>query len=246
MPSHIIIPARFLSSRLPGKALLPIQGKPMLLHVIEAALQVKDVASVTVATDDTRIANVTRKANCKVIFTDQNHRNGTERVAEAARILDLPLDDVVLNLQSDMPYIFPWLCELVIKDVEFYEVATAAVEVNSTVSSDPSLVKVVMNSQDVALYFSRKPIATEYKKWNKHLGLYAMANSTLQKYADTKPSCLEVYEDLEQLRWYDMGIFPGVILTTRDCPSVNNQFDYEQLTDPRIEWPNEQITGHVI
>lgn len=211
-PFKVVIPARYASTRLPGKPLLDIAGKPMIQHVYERALE-SGANEVVVATDDQRIVAAVQEFSGKVQMTRSDHCSGTDRLAEVAEIRDWDDSTVVVNLQGDEPQMPAELLK---------QVAQALIERPSVVMStlcvdidqhadflDPNVVKVVRDDQDCALYFSRAPIphnrdggdAQPDKSFGlRHLGLYAYRTEFLKRY-NTLPVCeLEALESLEQLR----------------------------------------------
>ena len=212
---HIVIPARFGSIRLPGKALLPIAGKPMVAWVWERAMKA-GAEQVVVATDDERIAEVVRKF-CKVEFTRKDHPSGTDRIAEVATRMNC---DAVVNVQGDEPLIDPEVIDVVAEALNYSEMTTAASLVNNISDyTDPNIVKVVVSAEGRALYFSRRTIPfvrdlagesldkqLEAFPFLKHLGIYGYQCQTLQRLVEYVPSPLEQAEKLEQLRALENGI----------------------------------------
>ena len=241
MEKVIIIPARVHSNRFPGKVLYLIDGLPLIIRTWKQALQVKD-CRVFIASDDVSLlATCQNEYGCNVILTKE-HRNGTERCAEAACILNLEKDDLILNLQADLPMIDPELLENVFKLIPYY-IVTAAVETKGKPSQSPHDVKVVMDRNQNALYFSRSVIPCNAVVWHNHIGVYGFMNVLLQEYAARSISSLELIEDLEQLRILYHGQYKvKVIVTKKDCVSINVPSDIDKL----INWPNERVIGHVI
>lgn len=224
---HIIIPARLHSTRLPGKMLLDVAGKPLIQRVYERALRCQ-AASITIATDDEKIRSVAEAFGARTFMTSVDHPNGTSRLAEAAEILGLASQNIVLCMQGDEPLV----------PVKAIEAIVAAMHANPSASattlatpirdlhelSDPNAVKVVLDKQGFALYFSRSTIPfdrdsrvlslnTSPAVYHRHLGLYVYRVATLKKYRDWLPSPLEVLESLEQLRllWQGEKIHVTVI-----------------------------------
>jgi len=213
---HVIIPARYASTRLPAKPLLDIGGKPMLQHVYERA-QRSGAASVTVATDDARIEAAVMAFGGAVCLTSAHHQSGTERLAEAATQLGLKGDDIVVNLQGDEPLMPPKLLRQVAQILEGdhgADMSTLCTRIHTAAELfDPHVVKVVMDRQGNALYFSRAVIPWDRDAFAvtteelpekaihyRHLGLYAYRVGFLEEYV-TKSACdLERMESLEQLR----------------------------------------------
>lgn len=219
---RVVIPARYGSTRLPGKALLPLAGKPMIQWVYERAL--KSAASeVIVATDDERIAVAARSFGAPVAMTDANHASGADRIAEVAQAQGWGADEIVVNVQGDEPLMPPALIDQVaaiFDAVPYACVATLAASIDSLEDFlNPNVVKVVAEASGRALYFSRAPIP-----WNRegaatglasqkscqgarrHIGIYAYRVKALQHLAILPPSKLESYENLEQLRALSNGI----------------------------------------
>ncbi len=216
MSFHVIIPARYASSRLPAKPLLDIGGKPMLQHVYEQAQQ-SGAASVTVATDDERIEAAVTAFGGAVCMTAEHHQSGTERLAEAASLLGLKGEDIVVNLQGDEPLMPPRLLKQVAQLLEGdhgADMSTLCTRIHTSAELfDPHVVKVVMDQQGNALYFSRAVIPwdrdafavtteelPEQAVHYRHLGLYAYRVGFLEEYVSKAPCELERMESLEQLR----------------------------------------------
>ncbi len=211
-----IIPARYASTRFPGKPLHIIAGKPLIQHVVERCHGASTLSEVIVATDDERIAEVARKF-CRVEMTSADHLNGTDRIAEVASRLDC---DGVVNVQGDEPLIAPEVINAVAEALLQSEMTTAASLVNNISDySDPNVVKVVVSTEGRALYFSRRTVpyvrdfAEESPKkqleafpFLKHLGIYGYKCKTLQRLVEYAPSPLEQAEKLEQLRALENGI----------------------------------------
>jgi 3-deoxy-manno-octulosonate cytidylyltransferase (CMP-KDO synthetase) len=233
------------SKRFPGKVMYSIAGIPMIIRTWQQAMKVPD-CSVYIASDSMELLASCREYGCEIIKTGA-HRNGTERCAQAARILKLADDDHVLNLQADLPCIDPLLLEATFAAIPFYyphSIITAAVLTEGKPSIDPNLVKVAINSSNMALFFSRQPIMPNSPIWLNHIGIYAMMNYCLQDYAVQEISPIEQQEDLEQLRFLyygERGI--KVLLTHDNCISINVPSDLEKLN---IQWPEGQVMGHVI
>jgi len=209
----VIVPARYASSRFPGKALADIGGRPMVVRVCEQAK--KSGAAVHVATDDKRIARVVRQAGYSAIMTRDDHSSGTDRIAEAAGILGLKSSEIVVNVQGDEPLISPGLIKKVARALEKSAKAgmsTACHEIHDAESLvNPNVVKVVMDADGCALYFSRSQIPYPRASGNKsyrHAGIYGYRVGFLKKFTKLEPSPLERTEALEQLRalWYGYRI----------------------------------------
>jgi 3-deoxy-manno-octulosonate cytidylyltransferase (CMP-KDO synthetase) len=216
MKTAVVIPARFASTRLPGKPLLRETGKYLIQHVYEQASRAKRATAVVVATDDERIAVAVRSFGGEVVMTDPDHPSGTDRVAEAAAKIDA---DVVVNIQGDEPLFEPSgvdrLVELLLNDATA-SVATLCTPIRSAVMyRDPNAVKVVFDDDGRALYFSRSPIPycrDGEPDWQAepafaylHLGVYAYRREALFRIAASPPHAIERAEKLEQLRVMGMG-----------------------------------------
>jgi 3-deoxy-manno-octulosonate cytidylyltransferase (CMP-KDO synthetase) len=212
----IIIPARYASSRLPGKPLLRSTGKYLVQHVYERACLAQCASDVIVATDDDRIRAAVEEFGGQVAMTRDDHPSGTDRVAEVAAGLNA---DVVINLQGDEPQIDPAALDLLaglLADDPNSDMATLAVPIRDRTSYyNPNVVKVVCDDRGRALYFSRNPIpmvrdgepdfTTNPPRFLQHLGLYAYRRSALLRIAGTPPHPLEELEKLEQLRVLGAG-----------------------------------------
>ncbi|NOY17317.1 MAG: 3-deoxy-manno-octulosonate cytidylyltransferase [Gammaproteobacteria bacterium] len=226
MTFHIIIPARFESTRLPGKPLLDIAGKPMIQHVYERAMET-GAASVTVATDNLQVEEVVRGFGGNACLTSDRHVSGTDRLAEAAQIIGLSDNDLVVNLQGDEPLMSASLITQVaetLKNDKQAVVATASIQIDDLAQiSDPNVVKVVVDSAGHALYFSRSTIpclrdldSNHEHKVFRHIGLYAYRSGYLAEFTQLEPCTLEQVEALEQLRVLWHGGKIAVMETTED------------------------------
>lgn len=206
---HVVIPARYASTRLPGKPLLDIGGKPMIQHVYERA-SASGAESVTVATDDERIRRACERFGARVCMTGAHHRSGTERIAEAIAQLGLAPDAIVVNVQGDEPVIAPTLIRRVgdaLAGQSTASVATACVPISVEAEyRAANVVKVICDKNGVALYFSRAAIphardsGTVPSVAARHIGIYAYRAGFVARYVALPPSPLEDIEQLEQLR----------------------------------------------
>ncbi len=214
MNTVAVIPARYGSTRLPGKPLISIGGKTMIERVWERARQAKLVSKVIVATDDERIASAVRSFGGEVALTRADHRSGTERVAEVAAAHAEA--EILVNVQGDMPLIDPAAIDAAIealREDESVSMATLAVPIgNAAEIMDPNVVKTVVDFDGNALYFSRAPIpwvrdrgGPVHAKHLKHLGLYVFRREALLEFATFPQGDLERIEQLEQLRWLENG-----------------------------------------
>jgi 3-deoxy-manno-octulosonate cytidylyltransferase (CMP-KDO synthetase) len=231
-----VIPARYASSRLPGKPLADIDGRPMIEHVYRRASASPIVSQVIVATDDLRIATRVNEFGGKVRLTKATHQTGTDRLAEVAAGLDC---DIVVNVQGDEPLIDPAaIGELVepfrtdrsLQVTTLYRRIHHAAELNN-----PNVTKVVLDRGGFALYFSRAPIPYQrdprggWPPLYKHIGLYAYRRSTLMVLATLEPTPLERSESLEQLRALEHGIRIKAIETQYESFEVNTPEDLNQV-----------------
>ena len=231
---HVIIPARYGATRLPGKPLREVAGRPLILRVYERALA-SGARRVTVATDDARIADVVEGAGGEVVMTAADHASGTDRIAEAIALLALPDDAIIVNLQGDEPLMPPALVAAVaraLNDHPQWHMATAARRMQDAQAfANPHLVKVVCAASGCALYFSRAPIpwprdAGRPVAFLGHIGLYAYRAGFVRMFTGWGPSPLERRESLEQLRALDHGAAIGVVVTDADPgPGVDTEED---------------------
>lgn len=236
-----IIPARYGSSRFPGKPLVDIWGKPMILRVVERAEASKSLSEVIVATDDVRIAEVVLKAGKRVVITSEEHPSGTDRCREVVEKIGVSVD-AVINIQGDEPFVKPEQIDHLAKLIQEPEkqIATLAIKIeDSNWLIDPNKVKVVFDKNGKALYFSRQAIPfvknMEPSDWLnrldyfKHIGLYAYKTDVLNEICELKISSFEQAESLEQLRWLQNGysIFVGV--THWETPAIDSPADLETL-----------------
>jgi 3-deoxy-manno-octulosonate cytidylyltransferase (CMP-KDO synthetase) len=239
MTFRAVIPARFDSSRLPGKALLPLAGKPMLQWVHERA-RASGASEVVVATDDERIAAAARAFGADVAMTARTHLSGSDRIAEVAAVRGWADGDIVVNVQGDEPLIPPVVIDQVAKLLAANpraDIATLAVKIESLADlNDPNNVKVACDAAGRALYFSRAPIpfnrdtpATVAGACLRHVGLYAYRVASLRRLAALPPGRLEVVEKLEQLRALENGMEIRVALAAeRPLADVNTAADLER------------------
>lgn len=210
MKSVVIIPARMAATRFPGKPLVDLCGKPMIQWVYERSRSAYGVSQVIVATCDLEIMEAVRAFGGEAVMTSSAHRSGTDRLAEAAAALDA---DVIVNVQGDEPLIDPASIELALKpftsDNEI-TMTSLMTPIDAQTAQNPNLVKVVVDMQKHALYFSRSPIPYERNPLQDshiygHVGLYAYTRDFLLKFASLQPTPLEKAESLEQLRVLEHG-----------------------------------------
>jgi 3-deoxy-manno-octulosonate cytidylyltransferase (CMP-KDO synthetase) len=232
-----IIPARYQSSRFEGKPLATIHGKPMIQHVYERSARSKAADMTVVATDDQRIQDAVEAFGGKVIMTNTVHHSGTDRLAEAAQLLDLSMDDIVINVQGDQPLIDPRSLDQVISPFETddkLDMSTLAFRiVDPREKINPKDVKVVFDKTGNALYFSRAPIPFGRDKpaedMYKHLGVYAYRRRFLDTFNQFPQGILENIEKLEQLRVLENGIPLRVVVTPFDSPEVDIPDDIQRI-----------------
>ena len=236
MRFQVIIPARYASTRFPGKPLAELGGKPMVVQVCERAAK-SGAAAVHVATDDERIASAVRKHGHSALMTRADHPSGTDRLAEAARKLKLKDGDVVVNVQGDEPLIAPSLIRKVgvlLSKKTKASVSTACHAIHDPAAlANPNVVKVVLDREGYALYFSRSRIPFPRERaaaCYRHAGIYGYRVSFLKKYSRLKPSPLEKSEALEQLRamWHGYRIAVAVS-ETEIPPGVDTPQDLEAV-----------------
>lgn len=232
-----IIPARYGSTRLPGKPLALIQGKPMIQHVYERVKESNLLNKIIVATDDERILNVAASFGAEAILTSPLHNSGTERCAEVAAVIGNDYD-VIINIQGDEPFIenehLQLLCDLLLND---------EVQIGSLIKriqtldelKNPNVVKALKTPQGKALYFSRAVVPylrnieendwLHHHQFYKHIGLYGYRKKTLLKIAQLSPTPLEQSESLEQLRWLENNFSIHLAETFTETMSIDTEED---------------------
>ena len=231
-----IIPARYDSNRFKGKPLALIAGKPMIQHVVERALSVKMISRVVVATDDDRIANCVKSFGGEYIMTRNDHVSGSDRLAEAAELLQISEHDVVVNIQGDQPLFPPDIVEQVagplIEDPALPMSTLIYKIIRPEEIDDPNHVKTVFDKDNYALYFSRAPIPFQRNPdesvkptYYKHLGFYAYRKGFLLSFVALPEGEWEKYEKLEQLRALEYGYRIKVVVTEHDSIEVDTPED---------------------
>ncbi len=235
-----IVPARYASTRFPGKSLALIAGKPLIQRVVERCQQAKSLNEVIVATDDSRIAAVAKKL-CRVEMTRPDHASGTDRIAEVAARCQC---NAVVNIQGDEPLIDPAVIDAVAGALVQDEMSTAATRINNTAELDnPNVVKVVVSAAGRALYFSRRTIPYLREAASpegirgqlaafpflKHLGIYGYRRETLLRLVKFPVSPLENAEKLEQLRALENGIPIAVVKVEYDSVGVDTPEDVAKV-----------------
>ena len=230
-----VIPSRYGSSRFPGKPIHPICGKPLVAWVVEAVKKAKSLDDVIVATDDDRIVAAVEQYGGKAAMTPSELPSGTDRIACAAG--DFADDDILVNIQGDEPLIEPALIDALVgrmKEGMKWDMATAVTPIRKKEDLDAkTVVKVVLDRDDGALYFSRCPIPCDRDHepdlasglWVRHLGIYAYRGAFLKRYIAEKPCALEKTEKLEQLRALWMGAKIAVIRTDDEGVGVDTPED---------------------
>lgn len=233
-----IIPARFASTRFPGKPLVDIGGKTMIQRVVERVQSCKSISEVIVATDDERILHHVETLGAKCLMTSASHASGTDRCMEAVRLCGTR-PDAIINVQGDEPFVDPSQIDSLAQHIASPSVSIATLVKKITDSKtllDPSKVKVVMSTDGRAIYFSRHAIPyyrgsmdpqewLEHHTYYKHIGLYAYKAETLEAICRLKPSSLELAESLEQLRWIENGFVINAIPTEIETPSIDTPED---------------------
>lgn len=244
MSFYVVVPARYASTRLPGKPLADIAGKPMVVRVAERCQQ-SEAGQVYVATDDSRIA-AALDGQVPVVMTREDHPSGTDRLQEVAATLGLADDDIIVNVQGDEPLIPPSVINQVAANLAANpscQMATLCEPIDDADSLfNPNVVKVVFDNQGRALYFSRAPIPWHRDgfagggrdirdgQWWRHIGIYAYRVSFLHQYVQWPPAQLEQLESLEQLRAMANGVAIHVAPATEVVPGgVDTPADLERL-----------------
>jgi 3-deoxy-manno-octulosonate cytidylyltransferase (CMP-KDO synthetase) len=236
-----VIPARYSSTRFPGKPLVDILGKPMIQWVYENATGSKLLDFLIVATDDERIYNVVKSFGGNVIMTPSDIQTGTDRVAYVLNEFDA---DIVANIQGDEPLLTSEMIDRAIEpflNSEKVDISTLAVKINDVdLIFNPNVVKVVFDKDKIALYFSRSPIpfcrdAKNEKDWlklgnfYKHIGLYVYSRESLLRFVSLRRSSLEEIEKLEQLRALENGFRIKVVISESDTIGVDTPEDVEKV-----------------
>lgn len=235
-----IIPARYASTRFPGKPLVDIYGKTMIQRVYDQSIKTKGLAEVVVATDDERIAEEVTNFGGKYVITSPLHQSGTDRCAEVAA--QLPEYDIIINIQGDEPYISPEQIELLStcfadKDTQL---ATLIKEIHTEEELfNVNIPKVTINSREEALYFSRQTIpfirSSEKHEWinkhqfYKHIGIYGYRRDVLLAITKLQPSSLEMAESLEQLRWLENGFTIKTKVTQLETIAIDTPEDLKKI-----------------
>lgn len=240
-----IIPARYGSSRFPGKPLVDIAGRPMIQWVYEQATKV--LSNVYVATDDQRIMDAVAAFGGQAVMTSDQHQSGTDRLAEAVRTIQSQTGnvfDIVVNIQGDEPFIQPEQIEAIIGCFSSpnVDIATLIKPIDDeSVLSNPNSPKVVIGTRGQALYFSRSPIPyargmqagqwTANHQYYKHIGIYGYRTEVLYEITELEQSPLELAESLEQLRWLENGYIVQTALTDFEGMAVDTPEDLQHVLE---------------
>ena len=230
-----VIPARYDSVRFPGKALAEIDGRPMIQHVYERASRSRSLTEVVVACDDERIRDAAAAAGARVIMTRSDHACGTDRIVEAVQGIEA---DIIVNIQGDEPLIQPDIIDTLVAclgEDSQQVMATVVKKIEDPQEiADPNVVKVVLDKQNFAIYFSRSPIpynrAGTQLTYHKHLGIYAYTKPFLLIYAALPKTALEQAECLEQLRAIEHGFKIKTVATQHESIGVDTPEDLAKVT----------------
>ncbi len=237
-----IIPARYASTRFPGKPLVEIHGKSMIQRVVEQALKSSSLGDVVVATDDERIEAHVKSFGGKVVMTSALHQSGTDRCFEALGLAGKRDWDVVINIQGDEPYIMPEQIDLVCscftsRDVQIATLVKKIKDIGELINVNTP--KVILNKEREAIYFSRTPIPfyrgkaqdewLDLHTYYKHIGIYAYRTDVLETITGIQPSSLEIAEALEQLRWIESGFRIRAEITEIESIAIDSPSDLEKL-----------------
>lgn len=203
-----IIPARYASTRFPGKPLTDLNGKPMIQRVYDRVKEASSIDEVIIATDDERIFTVAQSFGAKVVMTDSDHPSGTDRVYEVLQ--KVGGFDALINVQGDEPFIPVAYLESMVEMLKHNDLCTLVYPLNTEEAANPNKVKAVFSQQKKALYFSRSKIPFDRDEMSDvayygHIGVYGYHSDTLEKIAKLPTSTLENVEKLEQLRWLEAG-----------------------------------------
>ncbi|MBI3795271.1 MAG: 3-deoxy-manno-octulosonate cytidylyltransferase [Nitrospinae bacterium] len=229
-----VIPSRYGATRFPGKPLALINGREMILRVLDNAAKCKLIDDMLVATDDERILNVVTKAGFKAVMTKPDHASGTDRIAEAVTNRD---EEILVNIQGDEPTIDPASVDKAVQALlsdDALNVSTLATPIKDMETyRNPNAVKVVFDKRGDALYFSRSPIpysrdGSPPKEMFKHLGLYVYRRKFLVEFSGMEQGTLEKTEMLEQLRILQNGVKIRVVVTAKDCVGIDSPEDLKK------------------
>lgn len=233
-----IVPARFSSTRFPGKPLADINGKSMIQRVYEQCIQADRLSRLVIATDDERIMNHVQEFGGNAVITSPQHQSGTDRCAEVIEKIGVDKWDVVINIQGDEPYIHPEQIDLLCSTFDEQETKLATL-VKKITSIDELFnhnnVKVILNKRKEAVYFSRSPIPynrnfpeqewLKYSNYYKHIGIYGYRTQNLLEVSRLAKTNLEVTESLEQLRWIENGYIIRAEITSLESIAIDTPDD---------------------
>jgi len=234
--SVVIIPARYSSKRFPGKIIADLNGKPVIDHVYQRSIQAELVDRVIIATDDRRIYKKVEGFGGQAVMTSSEHRSGTDRLAEVASELTA---DFIVNVQGDEPLIRPEMIDQaikILKDSKDAEMATLGSPISEIEARNPDRVKVVLDKNNLALYFSRSKIPYYREEdildqnFLQHIGLYVYRKDFLLKYTELEPTPLEKAESLEQLRALENGYKIKVGITEHHGPGIDRPEDLKEVS----------------
>jgi 3-deoxy-manno-octulosonate cytidylyltransferase (CMP-KDO synthetase) len=232
----IVIPARLNSSRFENKILVDILGLPM---VIKTAMQVSALDKVVIATDSLEVLDLAKIHGYEAVLTSNTHQSGTDRINEAVNKLDLPDDEIIINVQADEPFIEPEVVKAVINRVKEVKnnnentmIVSCYKKITSDLADDPNHVKVILDENSKAIYFSRAKVPYhrdhyENSSYNGHLGIYGFTKKSLNDFCSLKPSKLEKIEKLEQLRAIDNGYSIAMVEVDSKSFGIDTQEDLE-------------------
>ncbi len=231
----IIIPARLSSSRLPNKVLAQINNIPMIIHCANVAKQIDDVL---IAADSQEVIDICKKYGFNAVMTDKNHQSGSDRIKEAADIIGLKENDIVINMQGDEPFLEPEILEAVKKELKNlnrdFKMISCYKEINELEAEDPNLVKVVIDKDSNALYFSRSKIPynrdNQSHTYKGHIGIYGFTKKTLDTFVNLKGH-LEHIEKLEQLRVIENGYKIKMIKVHTKSFGIDTKEDLEKARE---------------
>ncbi len=241
MKFAVVIPARYESSRFPGKPLIDIGGKTMIQRVYEQCLLVKSLSKIIVATDDDRIAQVVVKFGGNVCMTSNTHQSGTDRIQEVVSLLGLE-EEVIINVQGDEPFIDPLQIEKLIACFEDKNAAIATLVKKVTDQEtlhNPNTPKVILNNNQYAIYFSRAVIPSirnvakedwlSKHDYFQHIGIYGYKREVLKEITQLSQSTLEIAESLEQLRWLENGYAIKTAITDIETIAIDTPDDLAKV-----------------
>lgn len=234
-----IIPARYASSRFPGKPLVDLKGKTMIQRVYEGASKSQKISKIIVATDDQRIFDTVKAFGGEVVMTSLDHTTGTDRCGEVAELF--PDADVVVNIQGDEPLVNYQQLDALCNAFEDDKVEIATLGINKVTEEEQqntNRIKIVLDENKNAMYFSRSPIPNTANakqeiinqfQFYRHIGLYAYRKKTLLELVNLKPTLIEKIESLEQLRWLYYGYKIKVVQTEIETPNIDVPEDLEKV-----------------